>query len=138
MVSLRLDGFVQPCIPTRAYKPPVGPAWVHEMRHDVPAAFRELPLGDRKKQLRRLVGKRRLGIVPRRAHRRRRRPDLPAGLQARPRRHRVEAAERALPVGVAASGTRTVPRGAKSRGAMVIFACLRLEPDATADTLPSF
>jgi bifunctional non-homologous end joining protein LigD len=137
-------GFVPPCIPTRATKPPAGPDWVHEIKHDgyrlpvrrdgdavrlftrrgydwssrYPAiivtatrlratsftldgeavvcgpdgvaifdalhrrgtvseammyAFdlleldgkdlRDLPLGDRKKQLRRLVGKRRLGIV---------------------------------------------------------------------------
>jgi bifunctional non-homologous end joining protein LigD len=136
--------FVPPCIPTRANKVPVGPDWVHEIKHDgyrlqvrragdavrlftrrgydwtgrYPAisatatllraksftldgeavvcgadgvavfdalhrrgtvseamlyAFdlleldgedlREMPLGDRKKQLRRLVGKRRLGIV---------------------------------------------------------------------------
>jgi bifunctional non-homologous end joining protein LigD len=92
-------GFVPPCIPTRATKPPAGPNWVHEIKHDgyrlvcgpdgvaifdalhrrgtvseaMMYAFdlleldgkdlRDLPLGDRKKQLRRLVGKRRLGIV---------------------------------------------------------------------------
>jgi bifunctional non-homologous end joining protein LigD len=27
-------GFVPPCIPTRAYKVPVGPDWVHEIKHD--------------------------------------------------------------------------------------------------------
>jgi hypothetical protein len=27
-------GFVAPCIPTRAVKPPVGPDWVHEIKHD--------------------------------------------------------------------------------------------------------
>jgi bifunctional non-homologous end joining protein LigD len=26
--------FVAPCIPTRALKPPAGPEWVHEIRHD--------------------------------------------------------------------------------------------------------
>jgi bifunctional non-homologous end joining protein LigD len=34
MVTLRQDGFVPPCIPTRAYKVPVGPDWVHEIKHD--------------------------------------------------------------------------------------------------------
>jgi bifunctional non-homologous end joining protein LigD len=27
-------GFVPPCIPTRAGKPPAGPDWVHEIKHD--------------------------------------------------------------------------------------------------------
>ena len=31
---IRTDGFVEPCIPTRAIKPPVGPDWVHEIKHD--------------------------------------------------------------------------------------------------------
>jgi bifunctional non-homologous end joining protein LigD len=31
---VRTDGFVEPCIPTRALKPPVGPDWVHEIKHD--------------------------------------------------------------------------------------------------------
>jgi ATP-dependent DNA ligase len=26
--------FVPPCIPTRAVKPPAGPDWVHEIKHD--------------------------------------------------------------------------------------------------------
>jgi ATP-dependent DNA ligase len=30
---IRADGFVDPCIP-RAVKPPVGPDWVHEIKHD--------------------------------------------------------------------------------------------------------
>jgi bifunctional non-homologous end joining protein LigD len=30
----RQDGFVPPCIPTRAPKPPAGPDWVHEIKHD--------------------------------------------------------------------------------------------------------
>ena len=34
MVTLRSDGYVQPCIPTRAYKVPTGPDWVHEIKHD--------------------------------------------------------------------------------------------------------
>jgi hypothetical protein len=28
------DGFVEPCIPTLAAKPPSGPDWVHEIKHD--------------------------------------------------------------------------------------------------------
>jgi bifunctional non-homologous end joining protein LigD len=32
--SIRADGFVDPCIPTLAHKPPSGPDWVHEIKHD--------------------------------------------------------------------------------------------------------
>jgi bifunctional non-homologous end joining protein LigD len=28
------DRFIPPCIPTRAHKPPAGPDWVHEIKHD--------------------------------------------------------------------------------------------------------
>jgi bifunctional non-homologous end joining protein LigD len=28
------DGFIDPCVPTRAPKPPAGPGWVHEIKHD--------------------------------------------------------------------------------------------------------
>jgi bifunctional non-homologous end joining protein LigD len=28
------DGFVDPCIPSRAPQPPSGPDWVHEVKHD--------------------------------------------------------------------------------------------------------
>jgi ATP-dependent DNA ligase len=31
---IRTDGFVDPCIPTLAAKPPSGPDWVHEIKHD--------------------------------------------------------------------------------------------------------
>jgi hypothetical protein len=31
---VRTDGFIDPCIPSRAAKPPVGPGWVHEIKHD--------------------------------------------------------------------------------------------------------
>ena len=34
MPRLRTDGFVDPCIPSRAVKPPVGPDWVYEIKHD--------------------------------------------------------------------------------------------------------
>jgi ATP-dependent DNA ligase len=27
-------GLIEPCIPTRAAKPPVGPQWIHEIKHD--------------------------------------------------------------------------------------------------------
>jgi bifunctional non-homologous end joining protein LigD len=27
-------GFIEPCIPTPAHKPPTGPVWVHEIKHD--------------------------------------------------------------------------------------------------------
>src|SRR5260370_26761400 len=27
-------GFIEPCIPTRSEKPPVGPDWIHEIKHD--------------------------------------------------------------------------------------------------------
>jgi ATP-dependent DNA ligase len=27
-------GFVPPCIPTRAHKPPIGRGWAHEIKHD--------------------------------------------------------------------------------------------------------
>jgi bifunctional non-homologous end joining protein LigD len=32
--NIRTDGFVHPCAPIRAAKPPVGPGWVHEIKHD--------------------------------------------------------------------------------------------------------
>jgi bifunctional non-homologous end joining protein LigD len=31
---IRADGFVAPCIPSLAHKPPFGPDWVHEIKHD--------------------------------------------------------------------------------------------------------
>jgi bifunctional non-homologous end joining protein LigD len=31
---VRPRGFVEPCIPTRAYKVPSGPGWVQEIKHD--------------------------------------------------------------------------------------------------------
>jgi ATP dependent DNA ligase domain len=32
--TARRDGYVPPCIPTRAYKAPAGPGWVNEIKHD--------------------------------------------------------------------------------------------------------
>jgi bifunctional non-homologous end joining protein LigD len=34
MITVRPNGFIQPCISTRAVKPPSGPDWVHEIKHD--------------------------------------------------------------------------------------------------------
>jgi ATP-dependent DNA ligase len=31
---IRTDGFADPCIPSLAHKPPAGPDWVHEIKHD--------------------------------------------------------------------------------------------------------
>ena len=28
------SGFIEPCIPTPASRPPVGPDWIHEIKHD--------------------------------------------------------------------------------------------------------
>jgi bifunctional non-homologous end joining protein LigD len=33
-MPLRPDGYIPPCIPTRAPKPPAGRDWVHEIKHD--------------------------------------------------------------------------------------------------------
>jgi bifunctional non-homologous end joining protein LigD len=32
--TARRDGYIPPCIPTRAYKAPAGADWVHEIKHD--------------------------------------------------------------------------------------------------------
>jgi hypothetical protein len=39
----RADGYIPPCIPTRAYKVPSGPGWVHEIKHD--GKGRDFPAG---------------------------------------------------------------------------------------------
>src|SRR5450432_1525913 len=31
---VKRPGLIEPCIPTRATKPPVGPQWIHEIKHD--------------------------------------------------------------------------------------------------------
>ena len=33
-MPFRSDGYIPPCIPTRAYKVPSGPDWAHEIKHD--------------------------------------------------------------------------------------------------------
>jgi ATP dependent DNA ligase-like protein len=33
-MPLRSDGFIPPCIATRAHKVPIGPDWIHEVKHD--------------------------------------------------------------------------------------------------------
>src|SRR6201981_1545645 len=34
MITVSRNGFIAPCIPARAAKPPAGPDWVHEIKHD--------------------------------------------------------------------------------------------------------
>jgi ATP-dependent DNA ligase len=34
MVRVRVDGFIAPCIPTRAARPPAGPDWIYELKQD--------------------------------------------------------------------------------------------------------
>jgi bifunctional non-homologous end joining protein LigD len=33
-MPFRSDGYIPPCIPTRAVQLPAGPGWVHEIKHD--------------------------------------------------------------------------------------------------------
>jgi bifunctional non-homologous end joining protein LigD len=30
----RPSGFIEPCLPSKAARPPSGPLWVHEIKHD--------------------------------------------------------------------------------------------------------
>jgi len=34
MIMQRPSGFIQPCLPSKAARPPSGPLWVHEIKHD--------------------------------------------------------------------------------------------------------
>ena len=34
MVMQRSSGFIEPCLPSKAARPPTGPLWVHEIKHD--------------------------------------------------------------------------------------------------------
>jgi ATP-dependent DNA ligase len=32
--AVRPIGFIEPCQPSSAPKPPIGPGWIHEIKHD--------------------------------------------------------------------------------------------------------
>ena len=34
MVLRRPSGFIKPCLPSKVARPPSGPLWVHEIKHD--------------------------------------------------------------------------------------------------------
>src|SRR5215510_5790750 len=34
VLRVSLSGFIQPCLPSRAERPPSGPGWVHEIKHN--------------------------------------------------------------------------------------------------------
>ncbi len=34
MIVPQPSGFIPPCLPTRVERPPSGPLWVHEIKHD--------------------------------------------------------------------------------------------------------
>ena len=34
MVLQRPSGFIEPCLPSKVARPPSGPLWVHEIKHD--------------------------------------------------------------------------------------------------------
>ena len=34
MIVQRPSGFIQPCLPSKVTRPPSGPLWVHEIKHD--------------------------------------------------------------------------------------------------------
>ena len=34
VLRISLSGFIEPCLPMRAERPPSGPGWVHEIKHD--------------------------------------------------------------------------------------------------------
>jgi bifunctional non-homologous end joining protein LigD len=34
MIVRRPSGFIEPCLPSKAARPPSGPLWVHEIKHD--------------------------------------------------------------------------------------------------------
>jgi hypothetical protein len=37
------SGFIEPCLPSAAERPPSGPDWVHEIKHDSPGDVRHAP-----------------------------------------------------------------------------------------------
>ncbi|MDE5454188.1 hypothetical protein GWE18_15305 [Bradyrhizobium sp. CSA112] len=34
MIERRPSGFIEPCQPSKVARPPSGPSWVHEIKHD--------------------------------------------------------------------------------------------------------
>jgi bifunctional non-homologous end joining protein LigD len=34
MQRRRPTGFIEPCLPSKVTRPPTGPSWVHELKHD--------------------------------------------------------------------------------------------------------
>jgi hypothetical protein len=34
MIVQRPSGFIEPCLPLKAVRPPSGPLWVHEIKHE--------------------------------------------------------------------------------------------------------
>jgi ATP-dependent DNA ligase len=34
VLRVSFSGFIEPCLPSRAERPPSGPGWVHEIKHD--------------------------------------------------------------------------------------------------------
>jgi ATP-dependent DNA ligase len=34
MIQRRPSGFIEPCQPSKVARPPSGPLWVHEIKHD--------------------------------------------------------------------------------------------------------
>ena len=34
MIVQRPSGFIEPCLPSKVFRPPSGPLWVHEIKHD--------------------------------------------------------------------------------------------------------
>jgi ATP-dependent DNA ligase len=34
MTLRRPSGFIEPCLPSKVARPPSGPLWVHEIKHD--------------------------------------------------------------------------------------------------------
>jgi len=34
MIVRRPSGFIEPCLPSKVTRPPSGPLWVHEIKHD--------------------------------------------------------------------------------------------------------
>jgi bifunctional non-homologous end joining protein LigD len=43
VLRVSLPGFIEPCLPSPAERPPSGPRWVHEIKHD---GFRMMVRGD--------------------------------------------------------------------------------------------